>query len=276
MLILFPSLPAGASFNPRFEMEAGFKTVITAESSDHRAYYKPFLVTGCRTDYFGIFAVYGPYCNYQIFNALGDSRAIVLHKILGDIEITPVAGFYAGFEFACTLGEASYFGTEYIVEAGYDFSTVSLFAEFSYSSWKYCLDGVSIRNWSYDIFGEVSYYVIDTVSIDLSYDHLYYYSAELYYDLRKNVFRAGAVAGFREMIFIMGGVTLGWTGDFFITGCDAGINIYPWKYIKISVLYVYSYSKNLYAGTYEAPSDLSFNSSPDAHRFSIGLSYVMR
>ncbi|HOO72489.1 MAG TPA: hypothetical protein PK926_12075 [Spirochaetota bacterium] len=262
--------------NPRFELEAGFKTVLSSQSSDTRVYYKPLLKTGCRTDYFGIFAGYTGHVNYQVFDAYGGYREIALHKTSFDLEITPVAGFYTGFEFDYTCGEASYAGTEYIAEAGYDFSKVSLYGEFSYSLWDYYLNHESINNKSYDIYAEIAYYINDVINVDFSYEHLYYYSADLLYDIRKNLFRPGFMAVFKDIVILMGGVSLGWSGDSFLVGGDAGLNIYPWKYIKISALYVFSYSKDVFPYATTGEFAVSPDNTYDAHRFIAGLSFVYR
>jgi len=277
MVILTWGGPALAvEMNPRLEMEAGFKTVLSSQSSDTWVYYRPFLDVGCRTDYFGIFAGYAANLNFRIFDAESAYRDVSLHKTSVNLVLHPAGGFNAGFEFRYSVGEASYSGTEYTANIGYDFTRISILGEFSYSTWDYLLNGSSTDNMSYAVYGEVAYDVLDNFSIDLSYTHMYYKSDELEIDIRKNVFRPGLMAGINSVVYLLGGVGLGWADETFVAGLDAGINIYPWKYLKISLLYIFSYNKDLDPDVINNTAFSSPDESYDEHRFLAGISFVVR
>jgi len=277
MVILTWGGPALAvEMNPRLEMEAGFKTVLSSQSSDTWVYYRPFLDVGCRTDYFGIFAGYAANLNFRIFDAESAYRDVSLHKTSVNLVLHPAGGFNAGFEFRYSVGEASYSGTEYTANIGYDFTRISILGEFSYSTWDYLLNGSSTDNMSYAVYGEVAYDVLDNFSIDLSYTHMYYKSDELEIDIRKNVFRPGLMAGINSVVYLLGGVGLGWADETFVAGLDAGINIYPWKYLKISLLYIFSYNKDLDPDVINNTAFSSPDESYDEHRFLVGISFVIR
>ena len=254
----------------------GFKTVLSSQSSDTWVYYRPFLDVGCRTDYFGIFAGYAANLNFRIFDAESAYRDVSLHKTSVNLVLHPAGGFNAGFEFRYSVGEASYSGTEYTANIGYDFTRISILGEFSYSTWDYLLNGSSTDNMSYAVYGEVAYDVLDNFSIDLSYTHMYYKSDELEIDIRKNVFRPGLMAGINSVVYLLGGVGLGWADETFVAGLDAGINIYPWKYLKISLLYIFSYNKDLDPDVINNTAFSSPDESYDEHRFLVGISFVVR
>ncbi|HOW82254.1 MAG TPA: hypothetical protein PK573_06830 [Spirochaetota bacterium] len=268
-------LPA-VEMNPGLEMEAGFRTVLSSQSSDTWLYYRPFLDIGCRTDYFGIYAGYAANVNFRIFDVESAYRDISLHTTSVNIELYPIGGLSAGFDFHYVIGEASYSGTEYTASIGYDFTKISILGEFSYSAWDYLLNGSSTDNMSYAVYGELAYNALENFSIDLSYTHMYYKSDELGIDIRKNVFRPGLMAGMKNVVYFLGGVGLGWAEETFVAGFDAGINIYPWKYLKISLLYIFSYNKDLDPDVINNTAFSSPDESYDEHRFLVGISFVVR
>lgn len=189
-------------------------------------------------------------------------------------------GLFTGFEFSYLIGESAYTGTDYLVELGYDFKKFSLYGEFSYNLWSYTMNRDTINNDSYDIYVEAAYFIRDDFSIDMSYDHLYTASDELNLKIRNNIIRLGIMKGFKEIVYLMGGIGLGWTSsNYFIAAADAGISVYPCKYLRISAFYMYSYNYDMttYSGN-RSYSDSAYisDTSYDSHRFSIAVSFVYR
>ena len=280
VIIFHVSIADAKEVNPRFEMETGARVSLSSLSSSTNVFYKPFLVLGCAADYFSINTGYAHYFRYRIIDSSFNERYIDLNKISADIEAYPVGGLFAGFEFSYQIGESAFAGTDYLVKLGYDFKKFSLYGEFSYNLWTYTMNRVKVDNDSYDIYFEGAYFIHDDFSIDLSYDHLYTASDELDLEIRNNIIRLGIMKGFKEMVYLMGGIGLGWTSsNYFIAAADAGISIYPCKYLRISAFYMYSYNYDMttYSGN-RSYSDSAYisDTSYDSHRFSIAVSFVYR
>ena len=246
VIIFHVSIADAKEVNPRFEMETGARVSLSSLSSSTNVFYKPFLVLGCAADYFSINTGYAHYFRYRIIDSSFNERYIDLNKISADIEAYPVGGLFAGFEFSYQIGESAFTGTDYLVKLGYDFKKFSLYGEFSYNLWTYTMNRVKVDNDSYDIYFEGAYFIHDDFSIDLSYDHLYTASDELDLEIRNNIIRLGIMKGFKERVYLMGGIGLGWTSsNYFIAAADAGISIYPCKYLRISAFYMYSYNYDM-------------------------------
>lgn len=275
-LVLISPLDA-VEINPRFELDTGLRFSLSSVDSSTHTYYKPYIISGCRTDYFGIFGGYVHYFDYRIIDSSFNEESIDLNKINIDLEAYPTERFYTGFEFSYYFGESSYKGTDYMAEAGYDFDKVSLYGEFSYSNWEYVMSGITLGNTAYDIYGEISYYIYDDLNINISYNHLYSSSHELDYENRMNIFRPGVMKGFKDIVYIMGGVGLGWSSsDYFIASMDIGITVYAWKYLRITAFYLLYYNHDLLQysqNTIDSILGISQDTSYFSHRFSMSASF---
>ncbi len=230
-----------------WNLRVGVNGLVSSGISDSDFYYKPY--TKASVSY-GIFTFSGgasASMDYPVSSGEGDYKDISVCQFNGEADVYTFHDFFVNTRFDYYTGGSDYSGYAYYFSGGHEFDKFSVMLEYGRRHTQYTFDLEKLRSDSFDIMGELSFFISDSASVDFSYTYSSFDSDEPDYSYNRHLVRGGFMLFGNRNLFLMAGGSAGFDStDYLITGVDAAVNIRIMQKLKLTLMdiFYYYYSSN--------------------------------
>ncbi len=229
--------------------EIGSKGLYSSGLSEPYYAYKIDAAAGYSSALYGVLLGYLRHQHYQLTDGSGSYTYADFNQARAEIACIPADVLEFTFGARYSAGDSSFRGVEYSGELSFDFDAFSIGGEYVSFRDEYALNGRDFksRRRLYSLDAAVT--VSDTAWIDagLDYDRIDFETTGAVYT--RTAGRVGSgISASRSMVALFG-VNYGRdSSDYTLFGADIGIDFRPFRGIKASIFYLFTY--------YQTPSYL--------------------